>query len=433
MNAVGSPGLLGQARAAWNAVGPRTAHPATGLLLAFMVLAGLVLRIQNVGYPFHFCFDEHQYAGAAHQFLIGVSDTGECCHPPLSKLLIGVGLVLFGNTPLGWRFVPLVFAIQCIVLVFLIASSLFQDRRAGWFAAAFMAADGFYIAYSRNSGPDAILACLVLWCVLAAISARGWIGVLACAVMVGVAASVKWVALLVGLPCCFAILIQRRAPWYSLVCFAVVPVVHWLVWMLGLELIGQPHGVMDVWAEIRRRREIHLGFVHHTNPIESLWYTWLVLYHPIVIKSLHVGGKLRLASSVGNPVLWVVADACIVALPVLGAASALSARWRQKWRSWFDSQTTRAVAILGVSWVSMMLLWFTQRIVTYWYHYLTPWAFALTLVGAGAARLDRRFPREVLFFVGLVFVVFVYFAPVWAELPLSRADVNRRLIFPLWR
>jgi hypothetical protein len=50
---------------------PRTAHPATGYLLLFMVIAGIVLRIQNVGYPFHFGFDEPQYVGAAQQFLIG--------------------------------------------------------------------------------------------------------------------------------------------------------------------------------------------------------------------------------------------------------------------------------------------------------------------------------------------------------------------------
>ena len=131
--------------------------------------------------------------------------------------------------------------------------------------------------------------------------------------------------------------------------------------------------------------------------------------------------------------LWIAADVCLLALPVLGAAAALSPRWRERWRSWFDARTTKALAILGVSWVSMMLLWFTRRITTYWYHYLTPWGIALVLLGGVAARLDRRYPKEVLSFVLVVLVVFIYFAPVWAELPLSVSAAHRRLVFPMWQ
>jgi dolichyl-phosphate-mannose--protein O-mannosyl transferase len=323
--------------------------------------------------------------------------------------------------------------LQSIVLVFLIASSLFEDRRAGWFAAAFMAADGFFLTYSRAALPDMSLACLVLWSMLAAITARGWAGVLACAVLVGLAASIKWVGLLVGLPACVAILLLRRAPWYSIVSFGIVPFVHLAIWMLGLRLIGHPDGLRDVLEEIRRRAQIHLGFVHGINPLESAWYTWLVLYHPIVIKSARLGAKIRLAASIGNPVLWIAADLCLLALPVLGAAAALSPRRRERWFAWFDVRYSKAFVIVGVCWVSMMLLWFSRRITTYWYHYLTPWGIAIVLLAGVVARLDRRFPKGVLSFVLVVLAVFVYFAPVWAELPISVSAAHRRLIFPLWR
>jgi dolichyl-phosphate-mannose-protein mannosyltransferase len=431
--------LLGRigsfARSSWQAVvaqAPRLSHPLTGYLLVFMVLAGIVLRIQNVGYPFRYGFDEHQYAGAAHQFLIGVPDTAECCHPPLSKLLIGVGMVLEGDTPLGWRFVPLCLGIQNIVLVFLIATSLFGDRRAGWLAAAFMAADGFYLSYSRASLPDMSLATMVLWSMLAAVTARGWGGVLACAVLVGTAVSIKWVGILVILPACFALLILRRVPWYSLVCFAAVPFVHVGLWMIGLKMIGHASDVMSVFEEARARAGLHLGFPHQTNPAESLWYTWLVMYHPLVIKSARVGASVRLASSVGNPLLWIAADACLVALPLVGGVMALRAPWRERWRKWFDVRATKALAILGVSWLSMMLLWMSERIVTYWYHYLTPWGFAILIVAGVVACFERRFPKGALVFVMLVLAVFVYFAPVWAEIPISRSAARWRLIFPTW-
>jgi dolichyl-phosphate-mannose-protein mannosyltransferase len=420
----------------WRAVaahGPRLSHPATGVLLALMIAGGVALRIQNVGYPLHYCFDESQFAGAAHQFLIGVPATAECCHPPLAKLLIGAGMLIYGDNPMGWRFSVLCFGLQSIVLAFLIGQSLFEDRRAGWLAAAFMAADGFFLSYSRLAFSEGFLTCLALWSMLAAVTARGWGGVLASAVLAGLSGSVKWSGMQVVLPACFAVWALRRAPRWSILAFAAVPVVHLGVWMLGLGLSGQPNGLAAVVAAIRERQRLHLGFVHGANPLESPWYSWLVLYHPLVIKSAVDGAKIRIASTVGNPVLWIAADLSLLALAVTGAAAAFSRRWRDGWQRLFTPAFTRAVAILGVAWVSMMLLWFTRRIVTYWYHYLASWGFALILLGGLVARFDRRYPRAVLALVALALAAFAYFAPVWAELPISRAAAYRRLIFPLWR
>jgi dolichyl-phosphate-mannose--protein O-mannosyl transferase len=421
-------GSVSKALQAW---APRLSHPATGVLLAVMVVGGVYLRVQDVGYPFHHDFDESQYVGSAQQFLLGNPDP-ECCHPPVGKLMIGVGMLLEGNNPLGWRFTPLVFGLQSLVIVFLLATALFEDKRAGWLAAAFMAADGFFLSYSRSSLGDVILACLVLWSMLAAVTARGWGGVFASALLIGTVTSIKWVGLFIGLPAVLAIVLLKRAPWYTIFAFAIVPVVHAGFWMLGFALSGQPNGVMAVVNEVQHRANFHLGFQHFVNPLESAWYTWLVMYHPLVIKTQQVGDTLRMASSVGNPVLWFAADACLLALPVLGGLVALRPAWRVRWFAWFDVATTKAFAILWASWLSMLLLWMSGKISTYWYHYLYAWGFALALLAGVVARLDRRFPKATLGFVVVALAVAIYFAPVWAELPISVAAAHRRLIFPLW-
>jgi len=410
---------------------PRLSHPTTGIALAVMIVGGVVLRVQNVGYPFHFGFDEHQYVNAAHAFLVGGQDP-ECCHPPLSKLIVGVGMVLLGNNPEGWRYTPLVFGLQSIVIAFLTVRSLFNDRNAGFLAAAFMAADGFYLSYSRSGLGDILLSCLVQWGVFAAIASRGWGGALTSAVFVGLAASIKWVGVLGGLPACLAILLLRRAPWYTIFAFAIVPLVHLVVWMVGLHMIHLPNDPLSVVETMITRKNFHLGFPHHTHPLESAWYTWPVLYHPIVIKSAVVAGKIRMASSVAHPLLTIAADVCLIALPVLGSAAALSARWRERWQRWFDTSASRALAILGVSWLATMLLWMSGRIVTYWYHWLTPWGFGIMLVAGVVSRFERRYPKPVLVFVLLVLAGATYLAPVWAELPISRTSANLRL-FPGWR
>jgi dolichyl-phosphate-mannose--protein O-mannosyl transferase len=218
-----------------------------------------------------------------------------------------------------------------------------------------------------------------------------------------------------------------------LAAFGVVPFVHVLVWMLGLKLIGHPHDVVSVLEEMYRRSQIHLGFEHGVNPLESHWPSWLIMHHPITIKSAHIGAKVALASSVGNPILFAAGDACLVALPVAALLARRRADVRRRFREIFDAHATRAMLLLGIAWVSMMLLWFTGRITTYWYHYLTPWGILLCLLGGVVARLDRHFPKEVFGFVVAVLVVAAFFAPVWAEIPISRSAANQRLIFPLWR
>jgi dolichyl-phosphate-mannose--protein O-mannosyl transferase len=424
--------LLAAAKRAYVAVGLRFSHPVTGVLLAFMIVVGVVLRIQNIGYPFPLQFDEHQYVNSAHQFLIGGTDS-ECCHPPLSKILFGAGMVILGNNPEGWRFLPLVFGLQSIVIAYLLTSTLFEDRRAGWLAAAFMAVDGFYLAYSRSGLADILLSCLMQWGVFAAVAARGWAGIVTSAVLIGLAASIKWVGLLAGLPACLAIVLLRRVPWYSMVSFALVPVVHLLVWMLGLHMIHLPNDPVSVFNTIMERKDIHLGFPHEKNPLESRWYTWPVLYYPIVIKQATVRGKIRLASSVAHPLLCFAADACLVTLPLLGGVAALRPRFRERWAGFFDAPSTKGVVILGASWFSAMLLWMTGKIVTYWYHYLTAWGFAIMLLAGVLSRFERRYPKHVLGFVVAVIAVFIYFVPVWAEFPLSKAGVNMRLPFSRWR
>jgi dolichyl-phosphate-mannose--protein O-mannosyl transferase len=203
--------------------------------------------------------------------------------------------------------------------------------------------------------------------------------------------------------------------------------------MVGLRMIHLPNDPLAIWNTIMVRKSIHLGFPHHANPLESTWYTWPVLYHPLVIKSARFAGQVRLASSVAHPLLTAAADVALVALPVLASAAALSERWRERWKRWFDGRSTKAVAILVASWVSTMLLWMSGQIVTYWYHYLTSWGFAIMLVGGLVSLVDRRHPKVVLVFVSAVLTVSVYFAPVWAELPVSQATANRCLPFPLWR
>ena len=237
---------------------------------------------------------------------------------------------------------------------------------------------------------------------------------------------------MVGLPACLAVLLLRRVHWTSIASFAIVPVVHWAVWVLGLNMMGHPSDLASIVQVIQGFLTAHIGFPHG-NPLSSSWYTWPLLYHPIVVKLSACGAKVRYASSIGNPLVWYVAELPLIGLPLIGTVAATRARWRARWTAWFELRFTRALVIVVVGWVAMLLPWIAGPMRSFWYHYLPSWTFALLLFSGLIARLERRHPRWVFGFVLMVLGVAVFYAPVWGEFPLTTAQAHHRLLFVPWQ
>ena len=120
-------------RASWEA--QSRAERITTVFLVFMIVGGVILRIQGVGSPPSFTFDEEPFVKNAHNYAVGLPDTND--HPPLGKIFIGFGMALFGFNSFGWRFVPLCFGLQTVFLSYWLGRVVFSDRRAGLMAAAF--------------------------------------------------------------------------------------------------------------------------------------------------------------------------------------------------------------------------------------------------------------------------------------------------------
>jgi len=405
----------------------------TTLLLAFLIVGGTILRVQGIGFPPRNTFDEQFYGPTAHHFLLGVPDLHDF-HPPLGKLLGTIGLLLFGYNSVGWRYMYLCFGLQNIIIAFWLAREIFASRRAGWLAAAFVAADGFFIAYSRTALIDGMLTCFVLWSVLAAVTARTWRGVAITAILVGAATSIKWSAAQTVAPAMVALLLFNRVPRRTVFLFALSPMVHLLIWKAGLLLMGHPNSPSDLWTVLVTSFRSLRDTGTWDNPLASSWYSWPALYHPIVVKLSSHGVTSRYASSAGNPMLWFPASLLVMGLPLTrGLASSLP-RWRIAWQSYFDDSFTHAILVLATGWLALFMLFaVSMGKHSFFYHYQPSYGFAIVLLAGVTARLERHCPRAVVVFLVLVALMAIYFAPVWGEFPLTLDEANRRLIFLPWR
>src|SRR6187551_3436669 len=88
--------------------------------MAFGFLLLCTVRLTVPGKPF---FDEVHYLPAA-RAILALSHPANPEHPPLGKELLALGIALFGDRPLGWRIMPVLFG----------TLGLFAAMRAMWFA-----------------------------------------------------------------------------------------------------------------------------------------------------------------------------------------------------------------------------------------------------------------------------------------------------------
>ena len=420
-------------RQAWSAM-PAPERWVTAFLTT-MIVGGVILRIQAVPWPNWFTFDEEPFVKNAHSYALSIADNND--HPPFGKMLIAVGMLIFGYNSLGWRFIPLLFGLQTICLAYWLGRALFNDKRAGLMAAAFVAADGFFISYSRSGLLDGMMISFMLWGMVAALGARTWKGVLAAGILIGFSTSVKWSGAMTAIPATVAILMFRRVSIFSILWLGVVPIVHTLIWMGALKLTGKPSDPMATWKVIIGLYKHHLDLGHYKNDLTSPWYGWPILMHPVVIKASTSGLRSRYSSSVGNLLLWSTSTLFVVSFPLITLFIALRSRFRRYWTQWLEAQTTRGVLLMLVGWFAFMAPWLATRGTrgnyTFHHYYLPCYAFLLVLLGGIAAHLEKKHAKLVMGYIGVALVISLFYAPVWGEFSLSTAAASYRLWFPTWR
>ncbi|MGW0884465.1 dolichyl-phosphate-mannose--protein mannosyltransferase [Streptomyces sp. NPDC002671] len=173
--ALGVPPALGGRFTRWSGWG--------GPLLVTL-MAGL-MRFYNLGSPRAVIFDETYYAKDAwalvhrgyevnwdknandlvlqtHGHLAIPSDAAYVVHPPVGKYMIGLGELMFGFNPFGWRFMTALLGTLSVLLLCRIGRRMFRSTFLGCLAGALMAVDGLHFVMSRTSLLDGVLMFFVL-------------------------------------------------------------------------------------------------------------------------------------------------------------------------------------------------------------------------------------------------------------------------------
>ncbi|MFJ5777838.1 dolichyl-phosphate-mannose--protein mannosyltransferase [Streptomyces sp. NPDC093094] len=152
--------------------------------LLVTLLAGL-LRFWNLGSPKAVIFDETYYAKDAWALVhrgfevnwdknandlvlssgghVPIpTDAAYVVHPPVGKYVIGLGELIFGFDPFGWRFMTALLGTLSVLMVCRVGRRLFRSTFLGCLAGALLAVDGLHFVMSRTSLLDGVLMFFVL-------------------------------------------------------------------------------------------------------------------------------------------------------------------------------------------------------------------------------------------------------------------------------
>ncbi|HVD78698.1 MAG TPA: phospholipid carrier-dependent glycosyltransferase [Vicinamibacteria bacterium] len=383
--------------------------PRRDLAIALLfTLAAAAFRLPRLGVPGEEVFDEVYHAKTALQYLNGESPT-EWVHPPTAKLLIAVGVWLFGYVPWAWRLMPALAGVALAPVFYLFARRALVTERGAVLATVLLLCDGVYLVQSR-------IAMTNIFAVLFQVSAALFIlraamrprlsapDMAAAGLFLGLALSTRWTSLwaagflgLVLLAVRRLRIIKPRELTLTVLAFLVLPagiyVLSYVPWMRQghelKELLPLQKAIWRYHADLRA-----------THPYFSRWYTWPLLYRPTWYYFKQTGDTIRGIVALGNPALWWASVPVTVWALVTGAK---------------EKNPRRLFS--GLGFCALYLPWGVAPRTLNYSHYLFE-AIPYACLSLGEL-LDRRWDLKwARLYVAVVVLLFFFFVPFLVALPI---------------
>lgn len=398
-------------------------------------------------------FDEIYHARTAYEHLHGLA-AYEWTHPPLGKVLMMVGIQLFGMTPFGWRFMGALIGVLMVPLMYLLAKQLTKDVRLSFIAMCLMALDSMHFTQTRIATIDsyAVFWIMVMYLFMFRYCQMSWnreslgrtlVPLGLCGVTMGIAWATKWVGLYAsaGLAILFFWTVFRRLRELKYVenrakslrslvitllfCVAFFIVIPALIYYFSYFWLLRPEGVRtlgDMLSGERLKRVVelqksiygyHAGLGSDTHYFRSPWYQWPVIWWPMWYysgASYMPEGMISSISCMGNPAVW-----------WFGLAALLFTTARMCWQR----RAHRADVMVVVGFASQFLPWVIVPRSTFIYHYFASVPFIIlastVLLGTIRKRSEKAFNITSGALLGSAALLFGAFYPLESGLPCPRA------------
>jgi len=403
-------------------------------------------------------FDELYHGRTAYEHLHNLSPY-ESSHPPLGKLLIMIGIAVFGMVPFGWRVVGALFGIGMLPVLYAFGKRIFKgDSNYALVLTTLFAFDFMHFTQTRIATIDvySVFFILLMYYYMyryitmnffvdglkKTLKPLFWSGL-----FFGIGAACKWTSIYAGAGLAvllFGSLIARylefvraRAQgsaaekalvkdfwtltgktilWCCLF-FIVIPFTvyfasytPYFIYQSGQSASYGFRDMLDTFFNYQNFMYTYHSNLHATHPYQSSWYSWPFTVKPMwyYFNSYLYGTKVSTLTASGNPAVWWVSS--IGALVLLG----LRVSGRVK--------PDKAMQIFCVGVLANYLPWVLVTRCTFIYHFFATVPFILMATVYALWLLERKY-RDAAFikwvWVGFALLFFVLLYPGISGLAVS--------------
>lgn len=390
-------------------------------------------------------FDEIYHARTALEHIENVKPY-EISHPPLGKLIIGIGIRLFGMVPFGWRFMGTLFGVLMLPAIFFFLKKMFGGTLVPGACTAVMAADFMHFVQTRIATIDTygvfftILMYLFMWLYWQSDRSerKSWLPPLALSgICFGLGAASKWTGIYAGAGLAVLWLLDRvfrgvqlcragekkqylretaeNVLWCLLFFVAVPACIYYLSYWrygtsAGLGGLKMPFSreYFNIVLENQKYMFSYHAGVTATHPYSSKWWQWILDLRPILyyLEYFDNGSRSSFGAWVNPMLCWggLAAMFCMVYQVI--------------------ARRDKTALFILIGYLAQLLPWLLIPRVLFEYHYFPCTVFLLLALGHAFRTVELSHPqpkRVILSFTAVAVLLFAVFYPELAGLPVSRA------------
>lgn len=377
-------------------------------------------------------FDEIYHGRTAYEHIKNV-EPYEITHPPLGKVLIALGISIFGMNPFGYRFMGTFFGVLMLIPLYILIKQLFGKTKVALCGTTMFAFEFMHFTQTRIATIDTygvfftLMAFLFLWRWAAAPYDWGlkktWVDLLLAGLSFGLGCASKWTVLYAGVGLALLwllrVIVKYRARGLSgyggellltvllsVVFFVVIPAVIYVLsyipygfarGMAMPDMLVQGDYYQLVWDNQVYMFTYHSG-VHQAHPYSSRWYQWLFDLRPILYYLEYADTTKFSLGAFNSPLVsWAGLVAIFAMIPA------------------FFKRRNPAAILIWVGYLCQLIPWVIITRTTFAYHYFGSSLFLVLAICFVLDELITRNPKNdkiAYGAAGLQVGLFVLFYPV---------------------
>ncbi|KJR42353.1 glycosyl transferase family protein [Candidatus Magnetoovum chiemensis] len=390
-------------------------------------------------------FDEVYFPRTAYEYINKKLPFYETVHPPLGKLIVALGILVFDMNPFGWRVMSALFGVLITAVMYLFGKRIFINNGANAAFLAFICAflmtfDFMHFAQARIGTTDTFL---VTFIVLAFFfmfrffqklenTLYSFRDIALSGAFLGLAAAVKWSGVYAG--CGLAIFyvysffinyktaskkIKRytfKSALFGIAFLFVLPLAVYASSYIPAILIEQPNS----WIDYIVSYQTHM-FNYHKNLkaehfFSSKWWQWPLLIKPLWLftaKDYLPADKISSIVTMGNPLIWWSGAISLIYLLI----SAVFSR-------------DRTALFIAAAILCQYLPWMLIERIAFIYHFYPIVPFLIFSIAYSIGKIIARsgiFKYTAYIYMTAVFILFVLFYPILSGAVADKAYVSNYL------